>query len=534
LSVFELALGAATASVAEARRFKRFWLPLVLALLIGAASLRGWLSYEMVGMDASRHAMNGAFIYDCVRLNHLGDALAFAQSYFSHLPALSMPYHPPLFPAFEALVFALFGLSGTAARLAVAICVAGSTSILYSLVFRTHRSWAMAAAVVVAFTFTPLAQFVATDIMLEYPALLCVLGSLYAFSRAGDRLKTRPMVVSALLAGAGCWTKQTVFLGLVPCFVLLFDGRWRLLFSRVVLLWYAIFAVPLFGYLGLLQVLGWGAPGANWRHRRLWDQFLFNLNFYAQSNPVLKLCALALVAVLIAILLRPAVMQSSALRRNSLYLGCMMACFAVAAVVPAYDMRYLFFALPAFFVVVADGLFGVLTLVLKNPRVANSLLLAAALLFAIANFRPAGYLEGPGEAARILKEAGARRILYCGPANGPFIFGVRRQDPALQIAVVRCDKLPASTFNPATLPGFVAKYGIDYVAVQESSYPAPWTGVPGHLDFDILAKVPLKSSEPQQRGTIWIYRTNADPRKGSDRLRINVDSFGKPMELRLD
>ncbi|HYO83015.1 MAG TPA: glycosyltransferase family 39 protein, partial [Bryobacteraceae bacterium] len=141
--------------------------------------LRGARTTDITYNDQARHALNGAAIYDMVRDGQLLRPRQYLQKYFARLPALSMPYHPPLFPVFEALVFAVFGVSPFAARLAVACCVFASSILLFYLVLRTYRSQAIAFAGTLTFLSLPASLLLAGDTMLEFPVLSMVLGSLW-------------------------------------------------------------------------------------------------------------------------------------------------------------------------------------------------------------------------------------------------------------------------------------------------------------------------------------------------------------------
>src|SRR6266481_2307403 len=89
-----------------------------LALFFGWWGFRGAPGSNPIFPDASRHMLNGAMLYDMMRTGNVGRPVAFAQSWYARLPAISLPYHPPLFPLFESLFYAVFGVRYWAARLA--------------------------------------------------------------------------------------------------------------------------------------------------------------------------------------------------------------------------------------------------------------------------------------------------------------------------------------------------------------------------------------------------------------------------------
>src|SRR3954452_17653872 len=77
---------------------------------------------------------------DMFRDGGLLHPIAYLKAYFGRLPALSMPYHPPVFPAVEALFYAALGIRPATPRIAVAFTVFGSVLSLYYVVLKTQRS----------------------------------------------------------------------------------------------------------------------------------------------------------------------------------------------------------------------------------------------------------------------------------------------------------------------------------------------------------------------------------------------------------
>src|SRR4029077_11664838 len=143
------------------------WIPYVLAVFFSLSAMWGVGNTDVVDTDAARHAMNGAFIYDMIRGGHIMHPIEYAKQYYGHLPALSMPYHPPLFPAIEALSFALFGVKLLTARLAVAVSVGICALVLYWLVQSTLASNILAACVTLTTLSLWTDQLVSRDVMLE-------------------------------------------------------------------------------------------------------------------------------------------------------------------------------------------------------------------------------------------------------------------------------------------------------------------------------------------------------------------------------
>src|ERR1035438_4162219 len=209
-------------------RYLEVCIPYLLALLFFGLALYRVNQTDIVDTDAARHAMNGAFIYDLIRTGHLVHPVAYAKAYYRQLPSLSMPFHPPLFPAIEALFFAVFGVNLLTARLAVALAVAISAILLYRLVLATLGRPIIAACVTLTTFSLWTLQFVARDVMLEFPALVFTLAALYCLRDFPDSYPMRRALPFAVFAAAAVWSKQhTVFLGAVPFIHAFLTRRWR-------------------------------------------------------------------------------------------------------------------------------------------------------------------------------------------------------------------------------------------------------------------------------------------------------------------
>ena len=109
-------------------------------IIAGLAGFFGWWGFRgavggsPIDPDASRHMMNGAMLYDMIRTGGVTHPVPFARAWYARLPAISLPYHAPLFPLFESLFFAVLGVRYWVARLAVAVMAALSVWLLARLV----------------------------------------------------------------------------------------------------------------------------------------------------------------------------------------------------------------------------------------------------------------------------------------------------------------------------------------------------------------------------------------------------------------
>jgi 4-amino-4-deoxy-L-arabinose transferase-like glycosyltransferase len=199
--------------------------PLLLATFFGLWSLRGVSGSNIADYDSPTHALNGAFVFDMFRHWKIPHPVEYGYWYYSRLPALSLPYHPPLFPVLEALIFSIFGVSPFSSRLAVAIATSVAVLLMIRLVRKSHGSRLLALMVTASFFALPTVQRLSNTVMLEIPALVFVLAAFLFLVPDEEILQTRRSLWFAIFAAAAVWTKQTVFLFLLPFLYVLVSGR---------------------------------------------------------------------------------------------------------------------------------------------------------------------------------------------------------------------------------------------------------------------------------------------------------------------
>ena len=152
-------------------------IPYLMALVVLVASMRGVDRVRFTHVDATHHALNGAFVYDLVRTGNFTHPIAYAKQFYARFPGITIPYHPPLFPFVEALFYAVFGVTYFAARLSVAVAAAVCAFLLFRLVKSTHQNDWFAFAATVVFMALPVSLREASEVMLEFPALAFTLGA---------------------------------------------------------------------------------------------------------------------------------------------------------------------------------------------------------------------------------------------------------------------------------------------------------------------------------------------------------------------
>ena len=513
---------------------------LAIALLFACWGLRTSGGYNVIETDAARHAMNGVFLRDLIFQGAIARPISFAHTYYAQLPALSMPYHPPMFPLIEAGFYTIFGVHVLAARLAVAFSLATAALGLFLLVWRTHGSTLLAAVSTITFLCLPEALWVGSDVMLEFPALAFAIWAIYCLHSVQERFPIRRALAFALLAGAAVWTKQlTVFLGAAPALYLLLAGRWRLCFKSAIWVATGVFCAMVAALASLSSsVHGAGVnqaiPAAPIpMYLAYYRLVVRNAIFYAQhyqtvTGPAGLILMAALAAALVLGLYRR--------KQEALYFSWAVTSLGVLFLLRPYATRYLFFTYPALIVLGYVGLTRIVERFTGGQRPAIAAALVVAALAAVQFPYRTAYLHGPDEAARVLAPAGARRILYCGGTDGNFILNYRVNRAGLDTTIITGDKLPAATFAPGRLEQFAHDYGVQYIVLETASgWQGPWTPLIAEPPPDMVLerRIPMSSSTERWNGDLRIYRfTNPSPEPKND-LAMRMFMIGGTMDFEL-
>ena len=503
--------------------------PLLLAIFFGSWSLRGISDSSIADYDSPHHALDGAFVFDMFRHWKMAHPVQYGYWYYSRLPALSLPYHPPLFPVFEALIFSIFGVSPFSSRLAVAIATAVAVLLMIRLLRKSHGSPLLALMVTASFFALPTVQRLSNTVMLEIPALVFVLAAFLFLVPDEEILQTRRSLWFAIFAAAAIWTKQTVFLLPLPFLYVLVSGRWNLL--RRFYFWIDIFVVGASG-IGLAMLareLQWNGINQSWAKKSALQHLVHNWNFYLHYGlPGLVLVGLCLLSYGL-----PGGRDDFS--RDRLYIAWMLAAVLILLPAPAYSPRYMFFSIPPVLVLLYNGLRRVGGLLSPQYRwVVTAAVCLLLVAYGLVNAHVV-YLRGPAEVAKILHDSGHRRLLYCGGStNGAFIFAVRTNDSTLSTIVIRGDKLPEGTFDPEQLRGFVSRYGIDAVVLERTDRPQAWDELSSEtlpfLSFERV--VPLTDSDHQMSGSLLVYRVPNPSKVPESSLPVPISVLGRDVELR--
>ena len=330
------------------------------------------------------------------------------------------------------------------------------------------------------------------------------------------------------------WTKQTVFIGLVPFLIIIISGRWMLVRTRPLWLFGTLYGLSVVA-LGALWVQAGGSGFAtHWRQSAFLARLTDNLSRYGQiiATPAASGLILFLAAIAIVIAWHT---RRNGLRLvvHPLYVAWVAAVAVILLVVPAADERYLWFAYPAACIILVSLTDRFLRVVLPIPA-GKCLLVCAASGFLIANAtKPRPMLTGPSEAARDVVARGPGRVLVAGPNNGSFIFGIRSIYAGSEIAILRGDKLPSKTFTAEGMESFAHRFGLNTLVFESVPIPEPYHEIVKSPapSMHLERMIDQKSTDAQLQGKIMIYRfLNPSPNPEST-LRVPVFSTGRPLDL---
>jgi len=459
------------------------WAPLVaLWLLVGALLGPSIAGDDFWWTDEARHAMGGVFILDVVRDMPLADPMGYAMRYFAQYPALALNWYLPGFYAFEAMAFAVFGVSAPVARgLVFAFCLVG-VSVWFTW---ARRGWGGAAAFLAtaAWLSPPVWNLWSRSVMLEAPVVTMLIVSLCAFQRYLDKPTwMRSILVGSSLAVA-LMIKQTAgfMLPALVLYALATPSRgalWRreasagFLLTTVALALVTLHALK-FGSQGLASVAGdipEAASGATarWSLER-W--LFFPRTLWHTWGPYLMVLSAA-----------GAVLPRRGGERRLPMIYAWVVCWYLAAsllLVGPNASRYTMYVFPALGLLAARPIY----VFRGRAGVQGIAVLIVAVGVTASLWRtsrePTPRVDGYRAVAESIYATGTRApMLYAGKHDGNFIFHLRRLDSARQHVVLRADKILVSLAvhkyfgmqshvrSLEEIRDMMARYGVQYVVLE--------------------------------------------------------------------
>lgn len=523
------ALGAGQASrgaCVATEGWSRRDLPAVALVVAAVAAL--FLSSPLHGefwwSDAPRHALNGAFIHDLVAELPFDSPRQWAVDYYFQWPALTILFYPPLFPAVEAMVFAVAGVSPASAQATVALflLVAGLAA------YAVARNWfdrGVSAGCALVFLGLPEVALWGRQVMLELPLAAMMLASVAAFLAFLRTGRPRELYFTAALLVAALYTKQTA-LFLVPVFALALVGARgrRALLDRHV--WVAtlvagVALLPLawmtleFGATNVESVAGVSDAAVSRASVANWSWYLRHVP--AQAGWPVAL--LAGVWALLALLNRSWRLPRGA---QATMVGWFAGGYVFFSLISLKEQR---FTLAILFPLVVAAAVVVEAVLPRRAAAGAMLLFGGAMLAHTVLVYPVPAVDGYRSAATWVAENAEEGsvVLFSGKRDGSFIFNLRSFEERGDLSVVRSDKLLLSlavrrTLGVEELPvsreelvNRLDRLGVRYVVAD----PQFWTDL-GNMAmlsellesdrFERIASIPVAANVLNVERELRIYR----------------------------
>ena len=406
--------------------------------------------------DASRHALNGAFVLDFIQQLPWRHPIEFAYDYYRQWPALTILFYPPLFYGILAVVYAVFGVSEASALLT-------ELAFLFLLAwgaFRLSRHWLdppPALAVALLLLGAPEMAFWGRQIMLDVPAYAFLVWAAEFLVRHLKSGQKWPLFGAVICAVAAAYTKYNAIFFVVPIAIsLLYAYGWRVFRQRAVLQAAALGAALLLPLVGIFFAFGSynldqaaafsGAEASRWN--------IAELTYYARimpsviSWPTLALACLYVLALPFAPALRLA-------RADAIFLGSWLlvgyAFYSMVAVKEPRHILFITYPLALAAVLLIDG-----TLAKISFRYAVSLVFAAAILAWTLTTGTVPAVAGMREAAESVAQLAPpeTNVAFWGSRDGTFVYGMRAYSGRRDLGVIRLDKILLSDVTVYLEHGF--------------------------------------------------------------------------------
>jgi 4-amino-4-deoxy-L-arabinose transferase-like glycosyltransferase len=436
----------ASTTVAKTRIAGRWMNPGAFAVLV---AITGFLFLHLRGggtiwwSDASRNALNGAFVLDFVKAMPLHDPKGYAFDYYRQWPALTIGFYPPLFYVALAAVYAVLGVSESAALFTACLFLLGLGWGAYRLSCRWLRPAAALAVAVLAIGMPEMA-FWGQQPMLDVPYYALLMWSGVYLYRYLDTDRRAMLFWCVGFLVAAIYTKYNAAIFVAPVAIALVSAKgWRFLATRA--LWQAVglgtlLMIPLvamffvFARYNLEQ-----AASVPTMTMPRWS--VAGWSYYASVIPASvtwPMLLLALGYVVAAVAWRRFRLD----RTDSLFvLAWIGSGYVFYSLVAVKEPRYDLFA--AYPVAVAAILLIDRALRGFAWRWAPALALASAILVAGQVIKPPPYVTGMREAADMaagLAPADSN-VAFWGRWDGSFIFDMRAYEHRPDLGVLRLDKL---------------------------------------------------------------------------------------------
>ncbi len=527
----------------------RTYIFLLLAITLGmyfGLPKRGDIDWS----DASRHALNGAFVLDFIQQLPWRHPTEFAYDYYRQWPALTILFYPPLFYGVLAGVYAVFGVSEASALLT-------ELAFLFLLAwgaFRLSRHWLdppPALAVALLLLGAPEVAFWGRQIMLDVPAYAFLVWAAEFLVGHLKSAQRRPLFAAVICAVAAAYTKYNAIFFVVPIAIsLAYTYGWRIFRQRPVLQAAALGGVLLLPLVSIFFAFGSynldqaaAVPDAE---ASRWS--IAELTYYVRilpsviSWPTLVFACLYVLALPFAPALRLA-------RADAIFLGSWLLVgytfYSMIAVKEPRHILFITYPLALMAVLAIDR-----TLARFSLRYGVSLAFAGGILASTLMTSTVPVIAGIREAAELVAQLAPpeTNVAFWGSRDGTFVYAMRAYSGRRDLGVVRLDKIllgevavyvehgfKENKMKPDELTGTLRDLHIQYVVFQ-TRYHDDLASVKaleealGSDEFSEVERIPMTANYGKgYMADLVIYRIKAEVPRGRVAPSMQIELLGRSL-----
>ncbi|MBC7951769.1 MAG: glycosyltransferase family 39 protein [Rhodospirillaceae bacterium] len=486
--------------------------------------------------DAPRHALNGIFLRDLFAALPFDAPQRWAWDYYLQYPALTILFYPPLFPAVEAVFFALFGASSSVAQLTVSAFYALLALGSWTLMRRWLDPWQAAFAALGLMGMAEIALW-GRQIMLEIPAFAALVWAFVLFLRHLDEGKPRHLYASLAILAAGLYLKQTIiFIAPVMLAGLFLTRGKRMLTDRHVWIGGALFAVALVPLAVLTVKFGQANMGsvAGVTDRVAARDSLAGWTFYLRQLP----SQAGWVPVILAAVYVARRQWRLPMRDHVLMLAWFGLGYVFFSVIDLKEARFtIVLLLPVAVAAFAlAGRFGMVPCAV----------LGLGLFGHTLAFSPVPTVQGYDSAAHWVRdnlpEGGV--VVFSGKRDGSFIFNLRAQDPDRRYSIIRADKLlleiavrrelgvVEKPLSRDEILATTAKLNIAYVVAERDFWTdlrnmAIFQDILDNGPFEEVGRIPIAANVPHPDKELRLYRDTRPRSAAPADLTVDLPIIGQ-------
>jgi 4-amino-4-deoxy-L-arabinose transferase-like glycosyltransferase len=513
------------------------------AALFATTSINGDFSWS----DAPRHALNGAFVKDMIAAAPWHDPKSWAINYYLQYPALTILFYPPLFYCFEAIGYAIFGVSHLVAQATVGLFTLLLGAATYHITRFNFPRWSALGATLLVIG-GPETAFWARQVMLDVPAYAILVTGTFFYVRYVRAARPPDLYIAVIVILAAVYVKITaVFIAPVFAVSLVMTKGPGVLRDKHVI-WAAIL-----GVLGLipavLMTLKFGMINVGSVVGRSIDLPRTSITawlVYAEAIPQYLgyiATGVAICGFILVLWRRPAPLDPWF---AWLLVGWIVFGYLFFSTIGVREPRHgmmLAFPLIIFIVLVVHR-----TLPQGAAQATIASLGIATFMYSLI-FYPPPRIEGYASVADYVALYAPKNaiVLFSGYRDGNFIFNLRTHEERRDIWTIRADKLllriaverirgvNQANLNEKQIADALREYGVNLVVFQPDFWTdlremARLSAVLHTPDFERVASFGITGTAPHLDNKIEIYKPTYPAEQLRRALQLPMPIIGDTFE----